>query len=949
MRLERLLTHFTPHDGLADISAIIFLEQILTITPISFQAFSAATGNPVDFFQASDLGKTFDFKFTFAEGIQFSGEALSAGGSLNNVIGSGVFFAPNGGTVVTFRGTLKADVTIDYSGLNFLLWSGFETASGEPARTPAMVLTDQSGDPLEFRFGTVPEIITGSGATASVIAVENESFVIDVNTRDDGAVDPASITYSLGGADASLFTLNTATGALSFTSAPNFEAPQDSGADNVYNVTVTATDVIGQSDSQDISITVQNANDDPTGEVTITGTAAEDQTLTAIKNFADEDGLSGAISYQWKRNGADIVGATGDTYTLTQDDVGTAITAVASYTDDQGTAESITSAATAAVANVNDDPTGSVNISGIAAQGYLLLATNTLDDEDGMGAVTYQWQRNGADIAGATGDTYTLTQDDVGTAITAVASYTDDQGTAESITSAATAAVANVNDDPTGSVNISGIAAQGYLLLATNTLDDEDGMGAVTYQWQRDGADIPGATGATYRLLQGDVGSDITVTASYTDGQGTSETVTSAGTGSVANVNDAPVAYRVPLQLTAEEDTASNLDFANLAFRDGDGNRLTVTLAVSSGTLTAKDGTGLRISGSGTDTLHLVGSTASINSFLRLSGNVQYTGAANANGDAAAALVLSATDGHGGRLRSDPVINIDISAVNDAPEDVPLITGTEELGETLTATVPAGLDPDGIDLAAVSWQWLRGGEVIDGAVSSQYILTEADIHSQLTVRLSYTDNGGTAETASSSATGTIRYGDLELKGTPENDEMRGRYGDDMLVGGAGTDRLIGGGGHDTLKGNSGSDSLHGWQGNDVLFGGRDDDFLYGGKGNDTLGGGHGNDQLSGRIGDDVLSGGAGMDTLNGGAGDDLLTGGLGADTFVFGRHAGNDTITDFGRGDDVIEIKGGAGSLQQISFSQSGDDVLMTFAANSVLIENITVMELNNVDHFIFT
>ena len=857
MRLERLLTHFTPHDGLADISAIIFLEQILTITPISFQAFSAATGNPVDFFQASDLGKTFDFKFTFAEGIQFSGEALSAGGSLNNVIGSGVFFAPNGGTVVTFRGTLKADVTIDYSGLNFLLWSGFETASGEPARTPAMVLTDQSGDPLEFRFGTVPEIITGSGATASVIAVENESFVIDVNTRDDGAVDPASITYSLGGADASLFTLNTATGALSFTSAPNFEAPQDSGADNVYNVTVTATDVIGQSDSQDISITVQNANDDPTGEVTITGTAAEDQTLTAIKNFADEDGLSGAISYQWKRNGADIVGATGDTYTLTQDDVGTAITAVASYTDDQGTAESITSAATAAVANVNDDPTGSVNISGIAAQGYLLLATNTLDDEDGMGAVTYQWQR--------------------------------------------------------------------------------------------DGADIPGATGATYRLLQGDVGSDITVTASYTDGQGTSETVTSAGTGSVANVNDAPVAYRVPLQLTAEEDTASNLDFANLAFRDGDGNRLTVTLAVSSGTLTAKDGTGLRISGSGTDTLHLVGSTASINSFLRLSGNVQYTGAANANGDAAAALVLSATDGHGGRLRSDPVINIDISAVNDAPEDVPLITGTEELGETLTATVPAGLDPDGIDLAAVSWQWLRGGEVIDGAVSSQYILTEADIHSQLTVRLSYTDNGGTAETASSSATGTIRYGDLELKGTPENDEMRGRYGDDMLVGGAGTDRLIGGGGHDTLKGNSGSDSLHGWQGNDVLFGGRDDDFLYGGKGNDTLGGGHGNDQLSGRIGDDVLSGGAGMDTLNGGAGDDLLTGGLGADTFVFGRHAGNDTITDFGRGDDVIEIKGGAGSLQQISFSQSGDDVLMTFAANSVLIENITVMELNNVDHFIFT
>jgi hypothetical protein len=62
----------------------------------------------------------------------------------------------------------------------------------------------------------------------------------------------------------------------------------------------------------------------------ITGTATEDQTLTAV--VTDEDGL-GTISYQWKRAGAVISGATASTHTLTQADVGKAITVTASYTD----------------------------------------------------------------------------------------------------------------------------------------------------------------------------------------------------------------------------------------------------------------------------------------------------------------------------------------------------------------------------------------------------------------------------------------------------------------------------------------------------------------------------------------------------------------------------------------------------------------------------------------
>ena len=79
------------------------------------------------------------------------------------------------------------------------------------------------------------------------------------------------------------------------------------------------------------------------------------------------------------------VGATGSTYTLTQADVGTTITVVASYTDGQGTAESVTSAGVGPVANVNDAPTGSVTISGTPTEDQILTASNTLADEDGLG------------------------------------------------------------------------------------------------------------------------------------------------------------------------------------------------------------------------------------------------------------------------------------------------------------------------------------------------------------------------------------------------------------------------------------------------------------------------------------------------------------------------------------------------------------------------------------
>jgi hypothetical protein len=285
-----------------------------------------------------------------------------------------------------------------------------------------------------------------------------------------------------------------------------------------------------------IAAEVANLNDSPTGSVTITGTPTQGQVLTAANTLADLDGM-GAVAYQWRADGTNISGATSSTLTLTQAQVGKAISVVASYTDGFNASESVASTATAAVANLNDSPTGSVTITGTPTQGQVLTAANTLADLDGMGAVAYQWRADGTNISGATSSTLTLTQAQVGKAISVVASYTDGFNASESVASTATAAVANLNDSPTGSVTITGTPTQGQVLTAANTLADLDGMGAVAYQWRADGTNISGATSSTLTLTQAQVGKAISVVASYTDGFNASESVASTATAAVANLS----------------------------------------------------------------------------------------------------------------------------------------------------------------------------------------------------------------------------------------------------------------------------------------------------------------------------------------------------------------------------------------------------------------------------
>ena len=546
----------------------------------------------------------------------------------------------------------------------------------------------------------------------------------------------------------------------------------DDDVGQTVRVQVSYTDDNGTAESVTSTATaaVTNTNDAPTGEVTVSGTVTEGETLTAQNTLADNDGL-GDFSYQWQRstgaNGEfeDIAGETGRTYALGDDDVGQTVRVQVSYTDGQGTPESVTSAATTAVTNVNDLPSGAVRISGSVTEDAMLTAeTGTLADNDGLGDFSYQWQRStGADgefenIAGETGRTYALGDDDVGQTVRVQVSYTDGQGTPESVTSAATTAVTNVNDLPTGSVTISGTVTEGETLTAeTGTLADNDGLGALSYQWQRSDdqgnfGNIGGTTQSTYTLGDDDVGQTVRVQVSYTDGQGTPESVTSAATAAVTNVNDLPSgAVRISGSVTED-----------------------AMLTAETGTLADNDGLG-------DFSYQWQRSTGADGEFENIAGE---TGRTYALGDddvgQTVRVAVRYTDDNGTAESVTSTATAAVTNTNDAPTGEVTVSGTVTEGETLTAETGTLADNDG--LGALSYQWQRsdgsgGFANIAGATQSTYTLDDADVGRTVQVAVSYRDGQGTDESVTSAATTAVTNvndlpsGAVRISGTVTEDAM----------------------------------------------------------------------------------------------------------------------------------------------------------------------------------
>jgi hypothetical protein len=143
-----------------------------------------------------------------------------------------------------------------------------------------------------------PVIVSnGGGDTATLMIMENTVVVGAV-----AASDPeGSTTYSIvGGADAARFTIDAETGALTFVTAPDHEAPADADGDNRYEVIVAASDG-AHADTQTLTVTVGDINEAPVitshgGGDTATLTVMENTVVVGTVVAGDPEGTTATYS-----------------------------------------------------------------------------------------------------------------------------------------------------------------------------------------------------------------------------------------------------------------------------------------------------------------------------------------------------------------------------------------------------------------------------------------------------------------------------------------------------------------------------------------------------------------------------------------------------------------------------------------------------------------------------
>ncbi len=190
------------------------------------------------------------------------------------------------------------------------------------------------------------------------------------------------------------------------------------------------------------------------------------------------------LSYQWFKNGAPISGATGSSYTIspaTSSDAGTYTVTVSNSLGSVTSSNSVLSVISPPV--IVTQPTAkTVNIGDTLT--LSVTATGT--------GLSYQWYKNNAPISGAVSSTYTATAraDSAGQYFVRVTNV-------KGVTVQSTTVVVTVVGPPTitaqpTSVTVGAGATATFTVTATTT------AGSLTYQWYKNGAEISGATGASY-------------------------------------------------------------------------------------------------------------------------------------------------------------------------------------------------------------------------------------------------------------------------------------------------------------------------------------------------------------------------------------------------------------------------------------------------------------------
>ena len=315
---------------------------------------------------------------------------------------------------------------------------------------------------------TAPTITT-QPAAQSVTAGQTASFTVEAS-----GTGPLTYQWKKNHSNIDAATLST------------YTTPATSSADSGAMYSVTVSNSAGTVTSNQATLTVSAATGVPGAPVIGTQPANQSVVVGQTASFSVTATGAGPFTYQWKKDGKDISGATSSTYTTPDTSLGDSgaqySVVVGNNADKVSSSKATLTVTAAAVAPaITSQPAAQTVAAGQTAS-FSVVATGTEP-------LAYQWQKNGSDIAGATSSMYTTPATsiaDIGAALAYSVVVTNSAGTVTSSdASLAVLEAPAITVQPTAPSAITAGQTATFSVTATGT-------GPLTYQWKKNGINITG-------------------------------------------------------------------------------------------------------------------------------------------------------------------------------------------------------------------------------------------------------------------------------------------------------------------------------------------------------------------------------------------------------------------------------------------------------------------------
>jgi VCBS repeat-containing protein len=873
-----------------------------------------------------------------------------------------------------FTGEITATSSLDFeSGATYTLSLQNSDTSGLQSAVETVTINVKD-------VNEVPVLTSGASGTVAENAATS-TVIYTAAAKDVDAGD--TLTYSLGGADAALLSIDKSTGAVTLNASADFETKP------TYSFTVTATDKGGLSTAaQAVTVKVTDVNEAPTVTSKSTGSVNENAVSSTVIYTATATDVDAGDAVTFSLGGADaalldIDNNTGAVTLKASADFETKPTYSFTVTaTDKGGLSSAAQAVTVSVNDVNEAPVLTSGETATVAENALastVVYTATATDVDAGDVQTFSLSGKDAASFNIDGKTGAVTLN-ASANFEAQSSYeftvkSTDKGGLDSNVQTVTLTVTDVNEAPVVTSGAAGAVnenAATTTVIYTATSSDVDAGDSATYSLG--GADaallnIDSKTGAV--TLKSSANFEAKPTYSFTvtatDKAGL-PSAAQAVTVTVNDLNDAPVAVADSVNTLSGKATvidvlANDTDqdvgvFANAStvtavtqptsggtVSIGGDNKLTYTSALGYAgedtfTYTISDGNGgtstatvtVSVSSAtgGTSAADMLFGTTAAENIDALAGDDTIIGGGGADtliggeGNDRITFRDAASQILGGNETDTLVVGQDAQAFkfdfSKTGANNQVIAAAG--GGAVTATVSGmeNLDATAASNAITVDQVAAGTTSIITGSQADTITSLANATGVLTV--STGAGNDTITTGASAATITIDAG----------------AGNNTVAAAAatGTTNISAGDGDDTIAGSStASNTITGAGGNDSLTGGAAADTIDGGAGADTLTGGAGADSLVAGAGNDVVAPGTGVDTVTGGTGDDRIN----IDTAdLLAAGAVVDLISDEA-GADTVAITGAIAitatdSLARITGVETLLDGNADAAANSIVIDS---------------